>query len=157
MTTRRAAIGALAALAVAVSAAAYLRDPVWLGPMTFGLREWEEDGGVRFRWTTGHATFFVPSDAAQMTLVMRGVFPSGSGHPTNVAITVDDRPVTIVSLADPAAWTHTVVPIPRRTTGRRVRRIDLRVSRTVGDGNLGIQLGDVVLDDGRRLPGTQHD
>ena len=118
--------------------------------MTFGLREWEVDQGVRFPWTTGHAAFFVPSEATSMTPLMRGFLPSAWGKPTSVAVTVDDRPVTIVSLTNPAEWTRTVVPLPRRATGRRVRRVDLRVSRTVGDGNLGIQLGEIVLDNGRR-------
>ena len=154
MTHRRRVIDVLVGLALVVSAIAYLRDPPWLGSMTFGLREWDEDAGVRFRWTTGHATFFVPSDARGMTLSLRSVYPSDPRGPVTVAITVDDRPLSAVTLDDPTMWTRTVLPLPRRSTGRRVRRVDLRVNRTVGEGNFGVQLGDIVLDHGPRPRGS---
>ena len=56
-------------LAVVMCAAAvYLYDPPWTGRVTSGLRDWEEDPpGTRFRWTDGHASFFVPAGASVIT------------------------------------------------------------------------------------------
>ena len=140
MTSRSRAIFVLAGVALVAGALAYLRDPPWLERLTFGMREWREEDGVRFRWTWGHATWFVRSDAREMTLLLRSVFPSDSDRPVTVTVSADDRPITIVTLDDPSRWTRAVVLLPRRATGRRVRRIDLRVSRTVGEGNYGVQL-----------------
>ena len=56
---------AAAALLVAVGLLGYLYDPPWMGGVTSGLRGWEQDPpGTFFRWTTGRATFFVPSNTS---------------------------------------------------------------------------------------------
>ena len=55
-----------------VSALTYLRDPPWLAHVTSGIGNWQTDSdGTRYRWTTGHASFFVPSSADVVTLRMR--------------------------------------------------------------------------------------
>jgi len=142
--TRLLVVGA--ALLAIVGGGGWLHDPPWVAGLTGGMREWTEDPpGTRFRWTNGHATFFVPSDATVVTLPLRAGFPGPDGTPVTVQVSVDDRWLAEVSLPDPAAWVRTEVPMPRRPTSRRFRRIDLRVSRTVGPSILGVQIGELVL------------
>jgi len=128
-----------------LAAAIFLRDPPWIGGMTSGLRGWEGPPETRFRWTSGHSSFFVPRDATTMTLPLKAVFPA-SGRPVSVAISVDDRWLATLELPDPSAWVRHTLPLPRRATPRRFRRIDLRVNRTIGPFNLGVQLGEIGLD-----------
>jgi hypothetical protein len=143
---RRRSAGAIAGVAAAILLAAYLFDPPWAGSVTSGLRPWQTENGVRYRWTNGHASFFVPSEALTMTLPLRAVFPAPDGKPVQVALDVDDRRLVTVELEDPSEWTRVTIPLPRRTTGRSFRRVEVRVSRTVGDGNLGVQVGEPGLE-----------
>ena len=144
MTRARARLAVLAA--ALLSAAWYLHDPPWIGAVTSGMRDWEQDAaGTRLRWTAGRASFYVPSAASEMTLPMRALFPSGDGRPVVVGMSVDGRWLTDVTLNDPAGWVNPTVPLPRRTTWRSYRRVDLRVSRTVGALNLGVQVGEPRL------------
>ena len=125
---------------------AYLRDPPWVGSVTSGLRGWEvEPSGSRFRWTSSHATFYVPSDASTMTLPLKGVFSETDGRPGTVDVSVDDRWQAAFTLAD-SQWIRPRLPLARRPTNRRYRRIDLRVSRTLGPRNVGVKLGELVLE-----------
>jgi hypothetical protein len=49
-------------------------------------------------------------------------------------------------LADPNAWLKPSLPLPRRSSSRRFRRVDLRVNRTaVGVFILGVMTGEVEL------------
>jgi len=98
--------------------------------------------GTQFRWTDGHASFFVPSRAAEMTLRMQSVFPSA---PVVVAVSVDDRWLVDVRLVDPTTWVTSTVPLPRRSTRRTFRRVELRVSRVVPPFNLGVMVGEIGL------------
>jgi hypothetical protein len=142
----------LASVALLAGVAAYLYDPPWIAQVTSGMRQWEEDPpGTRFRWTTGRASFFIPSDATAMTLPMRALFPGANGTPVIVDVRVDDRRLAEVVLADIEAWNRPVLPLPRRPTRRRYRRVDLRVNRTVGFYILGVQTGEVALE--RPAPG----
>jgi len=123
------------------STLAYLRDPPWLLTTTSGLREWETDrDGTRFRWTDGHASFFVPSEWKSVELPLRTTFGSTGDWPIAATIAIDDRPADRVTLTD-GAWRRTTVRLPPRGS-RRVRRIDIRVDRT-RDGNRGVQLGEI--------------
>jgi len=139
--TRRHVLSIALAACAALGAAWYLHDPPWVGGVTSGILNWEEEEGVRFRWTRGHAVFYVPSDATTMTLQMRPWFPGPDGKPVSVSITVDDRPLTEIVLRDEKAWTSTTLPLPRQASSRRVRRIDRRVSRTVPPFHLGVEMG----------------
>jgi hypothetical protein len=139
--------GAVGALLIA--GAAYLRDPPWAGQITSGMRTWEKDRrhGELFRWTTGRASFFVPREATVMTLPLRAVFPGPNGAPVTVSVSVDDRWLTDIVLREPDAWVRASLPLPRRATSRRFRRVDLHVSRTVvGPFILGVQTGEIELD-----------
>jgi len=149
LTRRRAVvvlIGVMILISLLGAALAYLRDPPWIGAVTSGLREWErEPSGLRFRWTASHATFYMPSDAAAMTLPLKGIFGETDGRPGTVEVSVDDRWLATFTLAD-SNWIRPRLPLARGTTPRRYRRIDVRVSRTFGPRNLGVKLGEVVTD-----------
>lgn len=133
--------------ALLIVAAAYLHDPPWVGGITSGLRDWEEHPpGTRFRWTVGRASFFVPSDAEAVTLPLRAFLPGPSGLPVTVEVSVDDRWLADVVLHDPNVWHRTTLPMRARSTHRRFRRVDLRVSRTVGPRILGVQTGEIALE-----------
>jgi len=131
----------LAAVLIA-GAAWYLFDPPWIADMTAGILNWEEQPpGTRYRITKTHATLFVPSSATSMTLPLRSWFP-GPGHvPVIVSVSVDDRWLANVSLPNENDWVTTTLPLPRRHTFRRHRRVDLRASRTVAPFSLGFLLG----------------
>jgi hypothetical protein len=101
--------------------------------------------GNRYRIATGHATFFIPSDATAVTLPLRAQFPGAGGAPVAVRVSLDDRFLAEILLRDPDAWVKTILPLPSRPTRRRHRRIDLRVNRTVGPSNFGVQVGDITL------------
>jgi len=148
MTMSRTRLGAGAACVLLLLLLGYLRDPPWLGQVTSGMRDWEEDPpGTRFRWTTGRASFFVPSNAVAMTLPLRAVFPGPNGRGVTVSVSVDDRWLANIDLPRPDAWVRTVLPLPRRATTRRFRRIDLHVNRTaVGVFILGVMTGEIGLE-----------
>jgi hypothetical protein len=131
---------------VIVAALAYLYDPPWIGGMTTGLGRWEEyPAGIRYRWTTGHATLYVPSDATSLTLPMRAGFQGTLTRAVTVKVSVDDRWLADVVLPEPAAWFRTELPMPHLRTHRRHRRIDLLVDRTVGEMSLGVQTGEISV------------
>jgi hypothetical protein len=111
------------------------------------MRDWEEDPpGTRFRWTTGRASFFVPSDATAMTLPLRAVFPGPNGKPVTVSVSVDDRWLADIELPHPDEWVRSVLPLPRHAASRRFRRVDLHVNRTaVGVFILGVMTGEIAL------------
>ena len=137
-------LAVVVAVAVTSAAACYLYDPPWIGGATSGMRPWEEDPpGTHFRWTDGRASFFVPSGAVTMTLPIKAWFPGANGEPVRVNVAVDDRWLTEIVVRNPAAWEETTVPLPRRLTHRRYRRVELRVSRTMKLFNLGVAVGEV--------------
>jgi hypothetical protein len=139
-------IKAGAGVLLAIVLLAYLRDPPWMGGVTSGLRGWEQDPpGTFFRWTTGRATFFVPSSTATMTVPLRAVFPGPNGTPVSVEVRDDGRLLATVELDDPEAWVRPTLPLKRAAGGRRFRRIDLRISRVVGPFFLGVMTGEVSV------------
>jgi hypothetical protein len=139
----RTSVIALVCAALAVAGLAYLRDPPWILSMTSGMREWETDtSGTRFRWTGGHASFFVPSNAHTVQIPLRTTFAGAHDRPVTATITLDDRAVDRVVLSDPS-WHASIVRLPP-PAGRRARRIDIRVDRT-RDDNRGAQIGEVQI------------
>jgi hypothetical protein len=138
--TRR-SLALLVALALAGAVLAYLRDPPWLLSTTSGLRGWQTGpASTRYRWTGGHASFFVPADWTAIELPLRATFESPADWPIAATVTIDDRPADRVLLTD-GSWRHLLIPLPPRGT-RRVRRIDIRLDRTRPD-NRGVQLGEI--------------
>lgn len=142
------AVLAVSLIALAAVTLAFLHDPPWIADTTAGLRPWEKDeSGALYRWTTGRATFYIPSRTTIMTLPIRPTPPMGA-DPIAIDVRVDDRLVGTLALGDAQhpnlnAWTREEFQLPRERTWRRYRRVDLRVRRILGLFNLGVQLGPV--------------
>ena len=138
--------GFLAILLVGIVSASawYLRDPAWLISYSSGLhpREVAEDGRS-FRWTKGHASFFVPSDAHRITLPVRSLNESETDWPITVTVTIDDRVADRLTFRD-QEWHEMTLRLPAAES-RRVRRIDLKLDR-VRSRLRGVQLGDVRVE-----------
>ncbi len=128
---------------LAIAALAYLRDPEWLIRVESGFRGWETGSdGRRYRWTDGHASFFVRSDGSAIDIPIRTSVAASSNIPVTVTLTIDDRLADRLVLTDDG-WHRVEVQVPPRGA-RRVRRIDIRVDRTK-DGNRGVQIGEVQV------------
>jgi catechol 2,3-dioxygenase-like lactoylglutathione lyase family enzyme len=134
-------LAAIVILLLAIAAVAYLHDPPWLINQTTGLRGWEErPGQPRYRWSGGHASFFVRSDAAGITIPISTTFDEHDRRPMTVTVSVDDRVAARTELTD-AAWQRITLSLP--PPGRRqVRRIDVRTTVTRED-NHGVRIGEV--------------
>jgi hypothetical protein len=131
----------LAALAIVAAAGAlgYLRDPSWLATQTAGLRGWERTGdGTSFRWSGGHASFFVPSDVAAVRVPIATTFDARGREPMGVTFTIDGVRAGRALLTD-TGWQEVTLAMPPRGS-RRVRRIDVRTSVTRED-NHGVRIG----------------
>jgi hypothetical protein len=137
--TRLLSLGIVAAALVA--ALAYLRDPPWLAGMESGFRRWETTAdGTRYRWTGGHASFFVPATARAIVIPARTTFNDPTDPPVLVSIAIDDRQADEFVLRDAQWRAHELqLPPPGR---RRLRRVDVRVDR-LRLGLRGVQVGEV--------------
>lgn len=133
--------GVVLFIAVLVAALAYLREPSWLAGVDSGFRSWETGAdGRRYRWTNGHASFFVPASAVNIEIPIRTTF--GPGDPAVlVAISIDDRPADRFILRDDQ-WLARKIRMPQPGS-RRLRRIDIKVDR-LRPGNRGLQISEVV-------------
>jgi hypothetical protein len=128
-------------LASLASALAYLREPPWLERMESGFRNWETAAdGTRFRWTAGHASFFVPATAAAIVIPTRTTFDDPGLPPILVSIAIDDRPADEFVLRDDE-WRQYELRLPPPET-RRLRRIDVRADR-LRHGLRGVQIGEI--------------
>ena len=140
--TRR-SVTLVLAVAVAAAALAYLRDPPWLVSQTTGLRRWEQPAGMpRFRWSGGHASFFVRADTGTFDIPLSTTFDERDARPMMVTVSVDDETASRVVLTD-ANWTRVRVSLPAAGS-RRVRRIDIRTSVTRED-NHGVRVGEIEV------------
>lgn len=141
---RGAVIAVLAALLAGVLW--YLRDPKWLAGQTTGLREWEHGrDGSTYRWSGGHASFFVPADARLVRISVATTFDSRAprgDEPMLVSFTIDGERAGRVVLPDPR-FQEVVLNMPPRGS-RRLRRIDVRTNLTRED-NHGVKLADVSV------------
>ncbi len=128
-------------LAGIAAALAYLRDPPWLEHMESGFRRWETAAdGTRYRWTGGHASFFVPATATAIVIPTRTTFDDPGQPPILVSITIDDRPADEFVLRDDEWRQHELLLPPPGP--RRLRRIDVRADR-LRHGLRGVQVGEV--------------
>ena len=134
----------LVVLLLAVAGAlAYLRDPAWLAGQTTGLRPWQRAAdGTAFRWSGGHASFFVPADAQSIRVPISTTFDDPGAPPMVVSFAVDDARAARVMLTD-EAWADVVILLPPRGS-RQVRRIDVRTSVTRED-NHGVRIGEIEV------------
>ncbi len=138
---KRPLIAAVLSVIALAAALAYLYDPPWLITQTSGLRRWEHPAGDRrFRWSNGHASFFVAADAGAFDMPVSTTFTAGDDRPMLVTVTVDDELAARGVLID-ESWTrvHVALPQPGR---RRVRRIDVRTSLTRDDFR-GVRIGEL--------------
>jgi hypothetical protein len=139
--TRRAAWVLVAAL-LAGACLWYLREPSWLDAVDSGFRGWETSAdGRRYRWTGGHASFFVPSSARAVVIPARTTF-AADDPPVRVSIAIDDRTADALVLTDDR-WQVRQLRLPP-AGARRLRRIDIRVDRPRA-GNRGAQIGEVTV------------
>jgi hypothetical protein len=83
-----------------------------------------------------------PSGAVAMTLPIKAWFPGPTGEPVRVNVAVDDRWLAEIVIRNPLEWEQTTLPLPRRLTHRRYRRVELRVSRAMKLFNLGVAVGE---------------
>ena len=135
-----------AGLGAAAAVLGYLHDPPWAHRVTSGLLPWEENPpDTFFRWTTGRASFFIPATASWIMVPMMGVYPGPDGAPVKVEIRVDDRFLATIELTDPLKWVRPELPVGRRSSSRSFRRIDLRVSRVVGESKYGVVTGQPTI------------
>jgi hypothetical protein len=124
-------VSAVTAIA-AIAALAYLHDPPWADRVTSGMEAWSEDPpGTFFRWTAGRASFFVPANAKALMLPMQS---PNFNRTVTVEIRVDDRFLATVQLTHPDVWVREELPLGRQRTGRRFRRVDLRIDGALGRG-----------------------
>jgi hypothetical protein len=121
----------------------WLRDPPFAPKADTGLRPWETAaGGMRYRWTAGRASFFVPTAWPTIVVPLRAVDHGAGALPVLVELRVDGRLADRVTLDD-ARWREMVLAVSRLKSSRRFRRVDLRVNRVWSDRRLGVQLGEV--------------
>jgi hypothetical protein len=140
---RRTVFSLVVAAGVLGAALAYLREPAWLAGIESGFRSWETGpGGVRYRWTNGHASFFVPASATSLAIPAKTTFDEPGDPPVRIAISIDDRPADRFVLHDDQWQTRKIrMPAPGN---RGLRRIDVRVDR-LRSGNRGAQIGEIVV------------
>jgi hypothetical protein len=126
-----------------IAALAYLYDPPWLARIDSGMRAWETaSDGRRYRWTGGHASFFVPASATAIRVPLRTTFAAPDDQPMTVTISIDDRTASTLVLRDDS-WQAPMIALP--PPGRRsLRRVDVRVDR-VRNGNRGVEVGEVEV------------
>ena len=124
----------------------YLRDPPWLSGHTTGLRGWHrEPDGSAYRWSGGHASFFVPADARQVRIPVATTFDARGPRgfdPMLVTFTIDDVRAGRALLTD-SQRQDVILEMPPRGS-RRVRRVDVRTSVT-RDDNHGVKIGELTI------------
>ena len=105
----------LIVVVVALSAAlAYLRDPPWLIGDGLGLPPLETMAdGTRIRWTGGHASFFVPSNADRDYLAHAQAVRFTACPPRN-RYARDRRPDHRTACPDDESWHEMTVGDPAR-------------------------------------------
>jgi O-antigen ligase len=108
--------------------------------MGFGLSLWQSDpDGVRYRYSAGQSTVFLPADARLVSIPLRVVEP----HRTiQVRLRLDGRPADVVVIpAD--RWYELRLPLPAEASRSRFRRLDLDVSDAHPPGTSILMVGKV--------------
>jgi O-antigen ligase len=137
---RRAALITMAAILATVPLRAILeRRSIKLDRVTFGLHDVEGASDQRFRWTSGHATYYRPSSDQQLTLRVRSVAP----FPQTVSIKLNGAEIDRLTLAD-HAWRPLRYQLPPRVRESAYYKVELEVGpvwRPPDDGReLGVML-----------------
>ena len=100
------------------------RSNIDFADVSYGLHNWEEAGGMRYRWTSDRATLFFDKDTHSIELPLRAPFINATG-PIHVDVLLDGRLATRLDLNRPD-WQSLELELPP-TTGL-YRELELQVS-----------------------------
>ena len=124
---RRCAVLGVALLAVSLPARITLQARgIDFTEVTYGLYDWEEAGGVRWRWTSSRVTMFVDAGTTAIELPLRAPQIEITS-PMSVEIFLDGQLANRLELTH-ADWRPIRMTIP--PSDRRYRRLELTVSPT---------------------------
>ena len=124
--------------------------------VSYGIGGWEEDNGVRYRWTEPQATFFVRSTVRALMLPVHTVHPGDLGiDHFDADLFVDGSLVEKIELHDDQ-WHQVRIDLTSTVSEGPFRRVDIRVSPpwsppevfpgTSDRRVLGMQIGEIRLD-----------
>jgi hypothetical protein len=106
----------------------------------FGLSAWQPDiDGVRYRFSTGRSTVFLPPDARAVTVPLR---PVEQGRALRLELKLDGRPADAVNLP-PDRWYELRLILPQAPQQDRFRRLDLEVAGADTSGQNLLMVGKV--------------
>ena len=120
-------VAAAAILALAVSVPLRARQAIAqldLAQQSWGFYAWEGQGADRARWTSRHATFFIPSAAHELRLPIRALHFGPNTGPTSVTIAVGGRPFHRLDLPN-SDWTIVRLRLPVAPRDEAFQRIDV--------------------------------
>jgi hypothetical protein len=137
----RAALVVMVAIVATVPVRVVLeRRTIKLDRITFGLHDVEGAGDQRFRWTTGHATYYRPTTDAQLTLRVRSVAP----FLQTVSIKLNGAEIDRLTLTD-HAWRPLRYQLSARMRSSAYYKVELEVGPVWRPPNdprdLGVMLG----------------
>lgn len=137
----RVALLVMAAMIATVPVRAMLdRRGIKLDRVTFGLHDVEGPEGQRFRWTSGHATYYRPSTDQQLTLQVRSVAP----FPQTVSIKLNGAEIDRLTLPD-HAWRRLRYQLPPRVRSSAYYKVELEVGPVWRPPNDGRELGVMMM------------
>lgn len=99
-----------------------------LGPIVYGLPDWETSQGTRFRWTRGTVRFFAHPRVTAVEIPVRAGSVAATG-PRRVDVRVDARLVEQLDIAEDG-WVPMRIVLPRSGSGGRWRTVELHASPT---------------------------
>ena len=125
------------------------------GEVSLGLFEWEIEPNtdLRFRWSSDHATFFIPADAQWATFPLRAVHAGANTGVVTVNISLGGQPVMQVPLTD-QNWTEVSLKMSRTQSSCIPHRFDFDVFPafvpssdlgTTDERILGVQLKELTI------------
>jgi hypothetical protein len=133
----RVALIVMAAILATVPLRAVLeRRTIRFDRITFGLHEVEGASDPRFRWTTGHATYYRPSSDQQLTLQVRSVAPFSQ----TVSVILNGAEIDRLTLTD-HAWRPLRYQLPPRVRESAYYKVELEVGPVWRPPNDGRELG----------------
>ena len=100
------------------------RSNIDFADVSYGLHNWEEAGGMRYRWTSDRATLFFDKDTHSIELPLRAPFINATG-PIHVDVLLDGRLATRLDLNRPD-WQSLELELP--PTMDPYRELELQVS-----------------------------